>query len=127
MQFHIYYTNTYFGLEAMNYSSDMIFNPLFIYSADSEFSSYLHEGMSLLNFKPEILNRIFNDQEQIGMLKKKSRIEDMRFYKNQEEKLFYAEDAEGIDNNEVELEIGRRRMSSKTLFVYFMAEQLQNG
>jgi hypothetical protein len=116
----------------INLTSDLIFSPLFIGTVDSDFSRYLYEGLRFLEFNPEILDRIYDDQEQRGEELKKVRIEDQAFQNRNHPKLSFCEFSEGDDNYEIlnediKLGIGRARMSPKVLFVYFMSEQYLKG
>jgi len=95
--------------------------PLFISVPATKLIEILESAVELLHFRPEILEKINDDQDKLAKEKKKLRLEDKRYYQNKNAGLA------GIDTQEneiaahaLELETGRTRMFPQVLFVFTM-------
>lgn len=96
-------------------------NSLFNTIPDTGLIKIIENSYELLNFKPDILDKISEDQDRLARKKKKLRIEDKIYYwkKNRELPGFNIKEEE-INANELELLAGRERMSSQTVYLFMM-------
>lgn len=106
---------------------------------NTDLGEFLLECEHLLEFAPDILDRIQADQERLGLEKKASRLEDRRWVEQQSSSLFDQEEIERIEQTPPppaeekvtgkgeELEIGRGRMPAELVFVLLMCRGYLGG
>ena len=96
-------------------------NNIFIAAPATPLKEMIESAVELLRFKPEILDRINEDQDVLAKKKKKLRLEDKRYYENKTRKLSGIKIPEKeIEENDMQLEIGRSRMLAEVAFLFFI-------
>lgn len=95
--------------------------PLFITIPATKLIEIFESAIELLHFRPEILEKINEDQDKLAKKKKKLRLEDKRYYQNKNTGLAGISTEENeIDAGALELETGRTRMLPQVLFLFMM-------
>lgn len=95
---------------------------LFYAIPDTELIKIIEESVKLLHFSPEILDRIFKDQEKYAKEKKYIRFEDKQYFLDKTKNLpeLNISNAPLITPDQLELMIGRTRMCPQALFLFMM-------
>lgn len=95
--------------------------PLFFSIPATKLLEILESAMELLRFRPEILERIHEDQIRLAKKKKKLRLEDKRYFQRRHMDLpGIVPDELEIDAETLNLETGRSRMHPQVVFLFMM-------
>lgn len=96
-------------------------NNIFLTAPLTPLKKIIENAIELLRFKPEILDRINEDQDAIAKKKKKLRLEDKKYYNDKTQNLSGMEISEKeIEESDIQLEIGRSRMLPQVAFLFFI-------